>query len=234
MDLDSLKKRIYEIHDMGYIETHRSGNTGIGKTLEDLLNIQENNREDADLQDLGIEIKSARNQSDSMLTLFTKEPPRSEREFWYRDMIKEIGYIDDKGRRALKSTIYHEQPNNQGLYTDIDAKSIGIIHKDRGTCARYPIEVIEDKVKSRFPSLLMVDADRKRENGKEMFHYTDATLYEGFSFKEFRRLIEESKCVVELRMHMKENGGVRNRGTGWRLKSDKYLTDIFSDQKTIL
>lgn len=234
MDLDSLERRIHEIHNMGYVETHRSGNTGIGKTLEDLLNIEENNREDADLQDLGIEIKSARSQSDSMLTLFTKEPPRSERKFWYRDMIKDIGYIDDKGRRALKSTIYYGKPNNQGLYIDVDDESIGIIHESRGTCARYPMEVIRNKVESRFPALLMVDADRKREDGKEMFHYTDAILYDGFSFKEFRKLIEESKCVIDLRMHMKENDGVRNRGTGWRLRKDKYLTDIFSDQRSLL
>lgn len=31
------------IKQMGWIRTHRSGNTGIGKTLEDLLDIQENN-----------------------------------------------------------------------------------------------------------------------------------------------------------------------------------------------
>lgn len=36
------------IKQMGWIRTHRSGNTGIGKTLEDLLDIQENNYQEPD------------------------------------------------------------------------------------------------------------------------------------------------------------------------------------------
>jgi len=36
-------KKLKAIKKMGYIETHRAGNTGIGKTLEDLLSIKENN-----------------------------------------------------------------------------------------------------------------------------------------------------------------------------------------------
>ncbi len=36
-------EKLKEIKNRGYIRTHRSGNTGIGKTLEDLLGIEENN-----------------------------------------------------------------------------------------------------------------------------------------------------------------------------------------------
>ena len=43
MDLKILQKKLEEIKKMGFVETHRSGNTGIGKTLEDLLKIKENN-----------------------------------------------------------------------------------------------------------------------------------------------------------------------------------------------
>jgi len=38
-----LIKKLKAIEKMGYIKTHRAGNTGIGKTLEDLLGITENN-----------------------------------------------------------------------------------------------------------------------------------------------------------------------------------------------
>lgn len=40
---DELIQKLKAIKEMGYIKTHRSGNTGIGKTLEDLLGIKENN-----------------------------------------------------------------------------------------------------------------------------------------------------------------------------------------------
>ena len=44
---DEVVKKLREIKEMGYIKTHRAGDTGIGKTLEDLLGIKENNIPDA-------------------------------------------------------------------------------------------------------------------------------------------------------------------------------------------
>lgn len=41
--LDDFIREYKKIQSMGWIRTHRSGNTGIGKTLEDLLGIEENN-----------------------------------------------------------------------------------------------------------------------------------------------------------------------------------------------
>ena len=38
-----LVKKLKAIKKIGYIKTHRVGNTGIGKTIEDLLGITENN-----------------------------------------------------------------------------------------------------------------------------------------------------------------------------------------------
>ena len=40
---DELVEGIKELKEHGFVKTHRSGNTGIGKTLEDLLGIEENN-----------------------------------------------------------------------------------------------------------------------------------------------------------------------------------------------
>ncbi|MCK4829386.1 hypothetical protein KA005_77395, partial [bacterium] len=61
-----LIKRLHSIKEMGYIKTHRSGNTGIGKTLEDLLGITENNIPGPNAA--MIELKSARKNAKSMLT----------------------------------------------------------------------------------------------------------------------------------------------------------------------
>lgn len=77
---DEFVQRLREIRDIGFVETHRAGNTGIGKTLEDLLDIQENNIPGPDVVDT--ELKSLRRDSSSMLTLFTKEPPRDEQRLW--------------------------------------------------------------------------------------------------------------------------------------------------------
>ena len=70
--LDDFIREYQKIVDMGWIRTHRSGPTGIGKTLEDLLGIEENN---FDAPDFGeYELKSCRINSGSMLTMFTLSP----------------------------------------------------------------------------------------------------------------------------------------------------------------
>ena len=43
MNYNEFVERIKQIKDMGFVESNRSGDTGIGKTLEDLLGISENN-----------------------------------------------------------------------------------------------------------------------------------------------------------------------------------------------
>ena len=46
--LDDFIREYEKIKAQGWIKTHRSGPTGIGKTLEDLLGIPENNLDEPD------------------------------------------------------------------------------------------------------------------------------------------------------------------------------------------
>jgi len=73
MTLQQLRKKLKQIKKMNFVKTHRKGDTGIGKTLEDLLGIEENN---IPLPDIGevAELKSYRKEAKSMMTLFTLEP----------------------------------------------------------------------------------------------------------------------------------------------------------------
>src|SRR3989344_3577255 len=117
---EELLRRLNEIKNMGYIKTHRTGQTGIGKTLEDLLNIKENNVPGPNAK--MIELKSARKNSRSMLTLFTKSPlpPKANsvllRRFGYKSRkvtkkkelhttVNAISYNRLKGRKGFKIRI---------------------------------------------------------------------------------------------------------------------------------
>lgn len=75
--LEDFVKEYTKIKELGWVKTHRSGPTGIGKTLEDLLGIPENNLDQPDFGDY--ELKSCRINSPSMLTMFTRapQPPKS-------------------------------------------------------------------------------------------------------------------------------------------------------------
>jgi len=43
MSYQELIEKLKELKRRGFVRTHRRGDTGIGKTLEDVLGIQENN-----------------------------------------------------------------------------------------------------------------------------------------------------------------------------------------------
>lgn len=73
MDLKELKIKLEQIKQQGFVKTHRVGDTGIGKTLEDLLDIPENNIPLHDIAGVA-ELKAYRKDAKSMLTLFTLEP----------------------------------------------------------------------------------------------------------------------------------------------------------------
>jgi len=75
MTLPELKRKLKAIKALGFVKTHRKGDTGIGKTLEDLLGIKENNIPLPDIGEIA-ELKAYRRSASSMLTLFTLEPAK--------------------------------------------------------------------------------------------------------------------------------------------------------------
>ena len=60
-------EKFNEVKKIGYVKSHRENNTGIGKTFEDFMGVEENNIQGPDL--LGYEIKSHREGSNSWVTL---------------------------------------------------------------------------------------------------------------------------------------------------------------------
>lgn len=231
-DFDDFVRRLKEIKEMGYVESHRSGNTGIGKTLEDLLGIEENNVPGPDA--VGVELKAMRKGSGSLTTLFTKEPPRDERPFWGTKMVRELGYVDDEDRQALKVTIQPDDPNNKGFYLDYDNKFVSVVHEEVGTCARYPLSFLRKRFEDKFPQLVMVFADREYIDGTEHFHYTDAYHLDGFDSNAFLQLMRDGVITLDLRMHLKESGANRNRGTAWRIKDESRLDEAFAARTSLL
>lgn len=116
MNLKEIQKRLKDLKERGYIETHRKGPTGIGHTLEKELQLEENNLA---IPDLGgrVELKANRKKSGSMVTLFTFN--RSVWQMPQKEVIETFGYVDEKGRHALYSTVFHGLTNPQGLEIQI-------------------------------------------------------------------------------------------------------------------
>jgi len=180
-------EKLNEIKAMGFVKTHRSGPTGIGKTLEDLLGIKENNIAGPDHEKF--ELKSARKNSQSMLTLFTNAPlPRKVNSV----LLDKFGYPSAKGneKKELHTTVsalnYNNLKGNTGFKVGIDknASKITFIDNEGKELCYWDNQTLEKAFVKKYPALAYVKADAEGVDSNEKFHFTEAYLLTGFDFQE--------------------------------------------------
>ena len=233
MTIAKLKKKLKKIKNLGFVKTHRKGDTGIGKTLEDLLGIRENNIPLPDIREVA-ELKAYRKSAVSMLTLFTLEPkPKGgDRD---RTLLDGFGYSnrDNKRSKELHSTLSCKRYNNQQLKLAVRKDRICIVGKGRKLNIYWEIEDLERKFEEKLPALVYTLAESKNIKRVEHFHFNEAYLLEGFDFEKFKNMIKKDQIVVDLRMYYKPDGSVRNHGTGFRVKIKK-LYDAFETKKRLI
>ncbi|MBI2465880.1 MAG: glycosyl hydrolase [Candidatus Sungbacteria bacterium] len=221
MNSNTLKKELQRVKKLGFVLTHRVGDTGIGKTLEDLLHIKENNIPLHDIAGVA-ELKAYRRNSKSMLTLFTLEPlPKG----GHRDriLLDNFGYSRRANDRSkeLHSTLSCKRYNNQSLKLSVAGDKIRVQGKDKRLNIYWNVQSVQKKFGNKLPALVYVMADTKEIKGKEYFHFNEAYLLSGFDFELFKKMVKRDQIVVDFRMYYRPNGSIRNHGTGFRIKINK-------------
>jgi len=222
--IQDVKNRLLEIKSQGYVQTHRAHDTGIGKTLEDLLGIKENN---IPLPDIGeIELKSKRLESGSMLTIATKAPkPRGTN----RKLYNNYKYVDEDGAFCLHTTSYGSKCNNLGFRLILTGDKI-ILENVKKVEAYWPLSVFDDVLKSKSNRILLVLAKTKgeRATANEKFHYTEAYLLSGLDMDRFKVAIATDRLKVDTRIGVYKSGRsvgkYHDHGTGFRINKRDYLS----------
>ncbi len=135
-DIKELKQKFETIKKMGYVKSTRSGVTGIGKTLEDLIGKKEDTLEIPDFR--GIEIKTKRGYSKGYTTLFCATPKGKE-EFEIKRISNRYGYPDKvlKNKKVLAKSVQANYPTliarrfSFQLKIDYGNQKIYLVVKDR-------------------------------------------------------------------------------------------------------
>jgi len=215
-----IKKELEEIKSQGYIQTLRSGPTGIGYTLETLLGLRETNKRgkaDFSYQGKPTELKSQRNPTASMLTLFTKEPHKNG--INDKQMIKTYGYWDEENKReALYATLTPDRFVPQGLKIEIDEKEdkIKIVDTEGNVPWYWNYSDLELKI----GRIVFVFANKTGSDKREKFHYNEAYLFDDLNEDKFYDLFNQKHLIIDLRMHIKPvKKTARNHGTGFRIRN---------------
>lgn len=228
MDRESFINVFRNIKNMGWVKSHRHGDTGIGKTLEDLMQIDENNHQTYDLH--GYEIKAHRNIFNSNITLFTKSPtqPRcantilrtnfgvqetNENSKVLHTSIYTGEFNNHRGGYSFKIEI--EQNNNLTLY--VKDSNNNIVSNDIQWNISHINNILENKIKY----LALIKAEQRVYNNIEQFKYNSCILYSGITTESFINALRDKLICVELRLGYYKSGRNINKthdhGTGFRI-----------------
>jgi len=224
LNIAEIRKRIGSLEGQGFIPSQRKGDTGIGYTLENVLSLKENN---IALPDFGsIELKSMRIGSSKVLTLFTLN-----RTVWClptKDIVEKYGYWDSKRKRQSLYSSVKNKPNRQNLFLRFFENQLQICHTDGDIVGAWEEIAVRDKIIEKLQALLFVKAETKRIQGVEYFWYKDAKILTGCDYDNFFNLLKNGRAFIDIRMHINENGAVRNRGTGFRMQSG-LLEELYTN-----
>ena len=236
-----------KIREMGYVKSHRSHNTGIGKTLEDLMNIRENNIDGPDFGN--IELKSQRAFSGSKVTLFTKSPePRGVnsimrekygiQKYQDRPEIKELhASIFTKFNKVYGKWGFRMNPDDSQRKIYLEIKELET-DKLEDIEIWYEYETIKNIIETKLRFLAFVEANKRNTKEGEEFHFKNCTIFFNSSFNDFMDLLKNDGIQYDIRIGTyktpgrKNYGKLHDHGSGFRINKDN-MSKIFEKHRKI-
>ena len=232
IDKNKIEEEFKRIRDLGFIPSRRSNNTGIGKTFEDYLGVTENNDKLPDFA--GFEVKSQRALTSSYLTLFTKSPtgPNGANTL-LRDTYGEE-YDEYPGLKKIHTSIFSNKFNtykgkfgfkvvndrvNSVVRLEVKDLATGLIVDDS---VYWSYEDLSKALHKKLEALFYVNAETRKINGVEEFHYTQADIFINPTLDNLLKLIDDGKLMIDIRIGSyksgKNKGKTHDHGTGFRIR----------------
>jgi hypothetical protein len=214
MNLDEFKQRFQDLKNQGFVKSLRKGPTGVGFTFETLIGLKENNLALPDIK--GIEIKAHRDNSKSMITLFTFN-----RKAWQvnpLDAIRKYGSYDEKKRLGMYYTM-SLTPNSAGLFLTVNNEEISVRHISGEIIVKWLLSDIAKRFLEKIPALLFISVRTEERAGIEYFYFYRAQLMRDTTNDLLSDLFNTGTLLVDLRLHDKGTMA-RNHGTGFRIVED--------------
>lgn len=243
---ESLIKKLKEIKKLGWIKNTRPGNAGgVGNTLEDLLEIEENN---LPLPNAGEwELKCQRSDTTSLTTLFHMEPSPRAMKFVpnifllkYSWSHKEAGGKYPLNEMSFRQTINGKTRSDRGftviinrehskVLVSFDSKSVDTKHSrwlnsvqkrvgnldELSPQPYWGFNDLKNKAGTKLLNCFYVIAKREKEGGEEYFLYDNIMMLHDFSFENFLESIENGDILIDF-----DARTGHNHGTKFRTKSN--------------
>lgn len=193
--------------------------TGIGRTVESLLGIDMNPSKNPDYK--GIELKSHREASRVRNTLFTQAPDWASSKLKSgKAIVEKYGYIPEGyTHKSLHVTLTANRPNPQGLGLMIQPQS-GLLEADEfsqrvsadgsylkiNDVAVWKLLQLHERLLTKHHETFWIDAETKRESGKEYFRVTEIYHTKNPIPSQFDVLLDQGLITVDFLL-CRDSGG---------------------------
>jgi hypothetical protein len=248
-----LIEALESIRKMGWIKNARQGNVGgIGNTLEDLLEITENN---LPLPNSGEwELKCQRKSTTSLTTLFHMEPSPRAMRFVPKVLLPKYGWphqqagsIHSEEEMSFRQTINALSPTDRGFTIVVDrnqckimvsfiSSSVDSRHRNWLKSVKQRIGLNElspqpywgfddlfHKAGTKLHNCFYIQAEVKNQEGIEYFRYTDILMLQKLSLDNFISATEKGSILVDF-----DARSGHNHGTKFRLRQDE-LPELYEE-----
>lgn len=241
-NLYNLYKNFLNIKNMGFVESKRKGNGGIGYTFETLLGKCEENFPIPDFN--GIEIKTCRKNAKGNIHLFSATPD-GDFLFPIERVLKYLGYPDKKipTTAIFNMNFTAKEFSAIGWYKEgkiivnrklkkVDFIARTIYGEKFPLDTSWSFKMLEDRLNLKLKYLAIITADVKFVNRIESFHYNHIKFYKFKDFENFISLIEKGYIKVSFNIGVfrcnNKKGKIHDRGVGFSINK-KYL-DLLYDE----
>lgn len=237
-----LLEKLTEIKNRGYIKATRTGNTAIGKTLEDTLLKEEDNLSLPDFKD--IEIKSRNRLSNALVTLFTKAPsyPRGantilrtkygyERVGAHHNVLYMTSSANSIATNQYMDVGFKVRVDREEEKVYLDVYNMNDTTNPIDTNTFWSFIALEQALYAKLKYICIVSADEKIIDGEVYFNYTNIEFYSGLSFNNFLNALEKGNMYIDTRIGVYPDGRSHDRGTAFRINYSNLL--LYSNKHTI-
>lgn len=248
---EELIEQLRKIKEKGWIKNRRHGNVGgIGNTLEDLIGIEENNLPIPNAAEWELKCQRS-NSSSLTTLFHMEPSPRALRFVPQVFLIKygwpheEAGNKYPTNEMSFRQTIGGHGRSDRGfkVVIDIEKRKILISFDSHAVSEKHSkwLKTVEERVGiselspqpywgfddlfhkagTKLVNCFYVQAEVKRVNREEYFHYSRILMLEKFSIEKFINALEENHALVDF-----DARTGHNHGTKFRLRQNK-LPDLY-------
>lgn len=229
--LSELLGRFDAVSVQGWIDSLRTGSTGIGHTFESLVGVQENNDQGADFRGIELKCKLARDKrpTGGKINLFQLAPVWTTAQSGI-DRLRVIGQADDAGHHSCYSQVTTTD-NNLGLRLGVQPPPDGIdLYKDSLPLGAWARERLAERLIEKHARAAFVKAESRNCSTGVQYKYNELVYCERPDIQRFIDMVDSRRIVFEFTMTERPPGRVRNHGYPWRLVDERQLDQLFALQ----